>query len=282
MPANALCGLEKLSLKQQLFITIADLTVAVTLPPSDLMARLRQRYDLFLTPPTSPLVTIDCILTEGARFIDAEPNSTWISNVSLEGDMLYYESYRERGEMNLITRQAMIELAPSADIENFLRVIYAWLCLRHDSLLLHAAGVVKDGAGYVFFGPSGAGKSTTASLSAEVATILSDDIVIVRKREDGYYLCGVPFFGELSHFPPRNMSVPLKGIYRLQQDVWSHVEPLTIVLAIAELGASAPFIVQHSALSSDLLTTCYHLAQHVPVRELYFNRTPEFWKVIET
>jgi hypothetical protein len=267
---------------QQLFITIADLTVAVTLPPSDLLARLRQRYDLFLAPPSAkPLVTIECKLTEGARFIAAEPNTTWISNVSLEGNMLYYESYRERGEFNLVTGRATIELAPSADIENFLRVIYAWLCLQHDSLLLHAAGVVKDGQGYVFFGPSGAGKSTTASLSADVATILSDDIVIIRKRDDSYHLCGVPFFGELTQFPPCNMSVPLKGLYRLQQDVWSHVEPLTNVLAVAELGASAPFIVQHSALSSDLLTTCYRLAQSVPVRELYFNRTPAFWKIIE-
>lgn len=266
---------------QQLFITIADLTVAVRLPPSDLMERLRERYAIFLTPPTSSLVTIDCILTEGARFIEAEPNSTWISNVTIDDDTLHYESYRERGELNLITRQATIELAPTADIENFLRVVYAWLCLQHDSLLLHAAGVVKDGQGYVFFGPSGAGKSTTAGLSAEVATVLSDDIVIVRKKDGGYHLCGVPFFGELTDFPPRNMSVPLKAIYRLQQDVWSHVEPLATPLAVAELGASAPFIVQHSALSNDLLTTCYRLAKQVPVQELYFNRTPQFWKVIE-
>ncbi len=268
-------------MKETLTITIADLTVAVTLPPSDLMARLRQRYDLFLTSAQPPQVTIECILTEGARFIDAEPNSTWISNVALDGDILHYESYRERGELNLVTRRATIELAPTADIENFLRVVYAWLCLQHDSLLLHAAGVVKDGQGFVFFGPSGAGKSTTAGLSADVATILSDDIVIIRKKGETYHLCGVPFFGELTHFPPRNMSVPLKGIYRLQQDVWSHVEPLSTVLAVAELGASAPFIVQHSALGNELLTTCYRLAQHVPVRELYFNRTPEFWKVIE-
>lgn len=268
-------------MKETLTITIADLTVTVTLPPSDLLARLRERYDLFLSSPFSPLVAIECKLTDGVQFIEQEPNTTWVSNVSIDGDVLHYESYRVRGELNLTTRQATVELDPRSDIENFLRVIYAWLCLQHGSLLLHAAGVVKDGCGFVFFGPSGAGKSTTAGISAEVGTVLSDDIVIIRKRDDEYYLCGVPFFGSLNDFPPRNMSVPLKGIYRLQQDIWSHVEPLSMVKAVAELSASAPFIVQHSALSSDLLTTCYRLAQHVPVRELYFNRTPAFWKVIE-
>ena len=272
---------ENWSLKQPLVITIADLTVAVNVQPSDLRDRLCERYHLFISPTNEPAVTIDCTLEPGVQYIPQEKHTTWVSNVSIEGDVLHYESYREKGTLDLKTRQGQITLDPGSDIENFLRVVYAWLCLQHGSLLLHGAGVVKDGVGYVFFGPSGAGKSTTAGLAAETATVLSDDIVIVRRDGDAYRLCGVPFFGSLNDFPPHNMSVPLKGIYRLHQDVWHHVEPLSSAQAVAELSASAPFIVQHSSLGAELLATCFRLARKVPTRQLFFKRTPDFWKVIE-
>ena len=166
-------------------------------------------------------------------------------------------------------------------MENFLRTLYAWFCVKNDSILLHAAGVIRNGEGYVFFGPSGAGKTTTTYLAAKQGHILSDDLVIIRKHKGQYHLYGVPFKGELSDAPRSNKHAPLKGIFRLRQDDSHYLEPLSTTTAIAELVASAPFVVRELSLSPDLISVCTDLARSTTVQQLHFKRDDGFWEVID-
>lgn len=264
-------------------IDIAGFVTTLRTDDEAVAQRFRRRYGTFLSPQTEADVEVDIRIQVGAQFVVPEQGTTWVSNVSVEGNRLCYESYLVRAALDLTTRRATLTMAPNGEVENFLRTVYAWLCIENGSILLHAAGVIRDGLGYVFFGPSGAGKSTTALISAEIGhQVVSDDIIIIRKHEDGYYLHGVPFLGEMTDAPRQNASAPLAGIYRLRQDVRHGIRPMNPIMAIAELTASAPFVVQHKKLSVRVIDVCRHLNTAHPVQQLHFKRDPDFWQVIMT
>ncbi|MEW5985953.1 MAG: hypothetical protein AB1791_04910 [Chloroflexota bacterium] len=277
---------DHLAQSQSILIDIAGFVVALQADNSDVAQRIRQRYAEFLCRGEAitvrPHLTIALKSAPGALYIQPEPGP-WIIESNYQDNYLRYRSYLEQGEVDLAAGQGWLELNPTAEIENFLRVVYAWLCLHHGGLLLHAAGVVRDGYGYVFFGPSGAGKTTTSRLAAQQATVLSDDLVILRRHPTlgDYWLHGVPFRGEMTGEPRVNEQAPLKGIFRLRQDNRHYLEPLPRAAAVAELVAASPFVVRDLALSQELMVVCHRLAQSVSLQQLHFRRDDGFWKVID-
>jgi hypothetical protein len=261
-------------------INIADMVVAVATDEMMVASRIHERYREFLTTEGDPLVTITLKIVPDALFVAPKPGP-WVIETSYKGDCLVYESYLERAEIDLVAGRGLVEMAPNANIENLLRAIYAWLCLKHDALLLHAAGIVRCGLGYVFFGPSGAGKTTASLLAAETSDVVSDDLVVLRCNKRDCRLFGVPFKGEFSDAPRVNMQAPLRGMYRLRQDTSHFLEPLSHGMAVAELVASSPFVVRELSLSDTLIAMCDRLAKMVSVQDLHFRRDDEFWKVID-
>jgi hypothetical protein len=74
-------------------------------------------------------------------------------------------------------------------------------------VIVHACGIATGDRGILFVGESGAGKSTMARLWAQEkgVDILSDDRVIVRKREDHFWMYGTPWHGDAAFASPRGM-----------------------------------------------------------------------------
>jgi hypothetical protein len=180
---------------------------------------------------------------------------------------------RGRGELTL---------RPQGDPENFLRVWYAWRCLDEGALLLHASGAVRGGRGYVFFGPSGSGKTTTARLSLEAGcTVLSDDLVILKKQVGVWHACGVPFRGELPEAPRTNLAAPARGIFILVKHPEHGTTPAPFPEALARLAACVPFVMSRPLGAQAVTAICADLAGSVPVRYLRFRRDPGFWRVID-
>jgi hypothetical protein len=246
-----------------------------------MVERLRRRYATFLTPdPQRVDSRIDVRVRPGARYIEAEPGP-WVIESSYSQERLTFRSFTEQGEVDLRRGEGWLELHPSAHVENFLRVLFAWLCLQNNAILLHSAGVIRQGRGYVFFGPSGAGKTTTSYLAAQTADVVSDDLTIIRLEQGRCWLYGVPFKGELSDAPRANQHAPLFGLYRLRQDTTHYLEPLSSVRGVAELVAAAPFVVSELNLSQQLMALCQQIVATVPVQELHFSRDDGFWKVID-
>ena len=270
-----------MSATSPIYIDIAKFVVALQCPDVEMAARIRRRYHAFLaSSPQTAAATILLTVAPGARFVEIEPGS-WVINTATENGIVSFTSYLENGYFDTNNLQGELTLAPEAHVENYLRVVYAHLCLRHNSLLLHAAGVIRQGLGYVFFGPSGAGKTTTSRLAAASADVLSDDLVILREHEDGYHLYGVPFKGELSDAPRANQTAPLQAIFRLRQDRRHAVESLSRIIATAELAGAAPFVNGAPTLAGQLLAVCNHVAGAVPVQALHFRRDDGFWLVID-
>lgn len=265
--------------QHRILIKIATFVVALDTSDADVAQRLEQRYHDFLASNETPAISVTLKIVPGALYIEPQPGP-WVIESSYENDHLVYCSYQERGEVDLIGGEGYLEMAPEAPVDNFLRTVYAWLCVTNDALLLHSAGVIRDGLGYVFFGPSGAGKTTTSRLASRTAHVVSDDLVIIRCNENDCTLYGVPFKGELSEAPRANQQAPLKGLYRLRQDTSHYLEPIPHIKAVADLVAASPFIVREKHLSDQLMKVCSKIVQCVPIQQLHFKRDDGFWKVI--
>jgi hypothetical protein len=145
--------------------------------------------------------------------------------------------------------------------------------LRRDVAVVHGAGLILDGRGFVFFGPSGIGKTTTSRLGlARGGALLNDDRVALRPDGPGWRVCGTPWHGEEPRVSPD--SAPLRGVVRLRQGQENHLRRLDPLEGLSELLACAliPFF-QREAIEHavDLLG---RLQDSVPFWELTFRPEP--------
>ena len=169
-------------------------------------------------------------------------------------------------------------------LENCLRWVIADLALARGGFVLHAAGLVRNGSGYVFFGPSGAGKSTLAGMSAGMEAgcgILSDDLVLIRRKEDIFEVSSTPFAGTLPQSDKRPGVYPLIGLYRLKQAPHHALRPIEPpAVAVATVLACCPFVADPSARRNRLLPLVESCCKAVPVRELSFLKDHGFWDIL--
>lgn len=219
----------------------------------------------------------------GENFLPFRPGSLLV-RTNRHDVRIEFESYREKGWYDLIEKRGELILRPDGNPENYLRTIYAWRCLAHKALLVHASGVIRNGRGYVFFGPSGSGKTTTAKLSPD-AIILSDDLVILQREDvDGRLsvrVYGVPFRGEMIEAGRANASAPLAGLYTLVKDSQHRLAELDHIEAAARLTACVPFVMSQPENAQRVLALCEEITRFVRVKTLHFKRDTGFWKVID-
>ncbi len=133
--------------------------------------------------------------------------------------------------------------------ENFLRVLVAYRLLDLGGVVLHSAGVVRDGAAFLFLGRSGAGKTTVARLSqAQGAEVLSDDLNALcagggaGTAGAGCAVLKLPFTGDLGERRAVRPAVPLGALLRLVQDTADALVPLSRAETLACMLACAPFV----------------------------------------
>jgi hypothetical protein len=105
-----------------------------------------------------------------------------------------------------------------------------------NSVLLHSAGIIINGRGYLFVGNSEAGKSTTVTMlkNAEVngyvsrplsIEILCDDRNVVRRVNESWRVYGTWSHGEVEDVS--SASAPLVAVLFLQQDTCNKIVPMT-------------------------------------------------------
>src|SRR5207249_11128453 len=107
------------------------------------------------------------------------------------------------------------DISEEVSIESFWRILYSLALVEAHGLVVHAASLVKDGRAYLFSGRSGSGKTTVARLSAD-ATLLSDELSIVRMSGGSAVCFGTPFRGELA-LAGEARAAPLVGMYFLRR-----------------------------------------------------------------
>jgi hypothetical protein len=164
-------------------------------------------------------------------------------------------------------------------VESFLRIGYSFLAVDRGGLLLHSAGVLRNGRGYIFPGQSGTGKSTIASLATPTETVLSDEMVVVRKGGDGYLVYSTPFYGT-NPSAECNIAVPLQAAFLPIKDQAVYLKPARPAQALSKLLAGVLFFSQEPALNRRLMNIGADIVAHVPFNELHFRRDGSFWECI--
>ena len=256
-------------------LDIAGIAVALEIADADKRASVRERYREFIATDRKPQAVVRVEVRPGARFIPMK-QGPWVIETSYDQGHLKYRSHFDEGHVDLERGAGVLEMAPETDVENFLRVLYAHLCLRAGGLLLHAAGVVCDDDGFVFFGQSGSGKSTASRLSLD-KTILSDDLIILRIVDGKARVYGVPFRGDFPEAPRVNTSADLRGLFALVKASEHAVAPLAPPAALAQLLACMPFVIIDAAHAKRAVETCAQIIERVPVRALRFRLDSGFW-----
>jgi hypothetical protein len=127
-----------------------------------------------------------------------------------------FENSFMRGEVyNPIrnSKETVNELLPNPLEFPLSEVLMVCLLAQGRGLMIHACGIDDDGKGYLFAGNSTHGKSTMAKLWKNDATILNDDRIVIRHKENRFWIYGTPWHGEYTGVSPQG--VPVEKIFFL-------------------------------------------------------------------
>lgn len=152
----------------------------------------------------------------------------------------------------------------------------------YDACLIHSAGVVRDGLGYLFVGPSDAGKSTIASLSLD-ATVLNDEMNLVEFGSDSPRIVTSPFNGHFTDKSPGE--APLTAIILPDKGLEHRIEPVGSGFAAAAIATQvAPPVPLETGATAGTNTAMLDVASRlvglVPVKRLVFLPDAGFWPVV--
>jgi hypothetical protein len=147
---------------------------------------------------------------------------------------------------------ARCEANPFA-LDCLLRVLYATLLPHVGGMLIHGCGLRHAAIGVIFPGVSGAGKSTLARKAPDADDVLSDEIVAVRRMDDGWRVFGTPFWGDFARGGISMRSWPLRTVAFLNQAREVAMTPITSSDATLRLlGCFLAFTIDRACVERSL------------------------------
>ncbi len=257
-------------------LAIAGIHFRCHLPDPAWLEPLAQRYHLFLGAGPQPW-QIDLVVEEQVETaLFSSVIAGWVTHFTIQG---------HRGWIDLEQRRARVSTPSLARAPSALERVLSYACMHElpqtgQGLLLHAAGIVLDGQGHVFFGPSGAGKSTVARLAQGVGQVLCDEAVILRHSAAGIELLSTPFWGlgtRLEDVRFVQARAPLHCLYQLIQAPTFALEQLEPAPATMALLATEKVATERTAAAHAWLAAVAALLDRVPVYRLAFRPTADLW-----
>ncbi len=206
------------------------------------------------------------------------PYEANLVSVHSEGDRVIIERRDFKGYFDLNSFEGEVEVSSEISFDSFLRIIYSLILPNDHGLVIHASSLVRDGKSYVFPGKSGVGKSTIAGLSPD-ATLLTDEISIIREIGKSTIAYGTPFHGNLG-IPGENTCAPVLGLYFPVQDTENFLEELSSKSALERLLPNIVSFGQDHDLIRKIFHLAYELVTSLPCYDLHFLPEPSFWNCI--
>ncbi|MBN1354127.1 MAG: hypothetical protein JW994_05635 [Candidatus Omnitrophica bacterium] len=162
------------------------------------------------------------------------------------------------------------------------------LQIKHNFLLIHAAGIYYKKRGLIFPAPSSGGKSTISRLSKHKAKIISEDSVIIKKSGPVYLIYGLPLtkpiFKSVSYF---KKAVRLSKIYFPVKSGFVTTESLSKTKALMMSLREALHLIPHGfpwrqryALQKYAFRFLDKLLDRINFAELHFAKNRKFLKKI--
>jgi hypothetical protein len=263
-----------------LMLAIAGVRTEIATSDRGVADVIRDRYHGFLAAPDragGPTWRIE---------MDARPSALAVSDdVVVRSDQRADRFTVSRGDfagtVDLGERRGTVGVAAANEfaVDSFLRILYSLALVEAKGLIVHGASLVRRNRAFLFCGRSGAGKSTLARISA-AATLLSDELSIVRLSERGPVCHGTPFWGELAR-AGENRAAPLQALYFLHQGPRHRVEPVSPRVALERLLPTVLFFPREPRLTARVFDLAVELVETVPCADLWFRLDAGFWEVID-
>ncbi len=261
----------------ELGLALAGLRTVIATHDPDVAGIVRDRYKGFLSPGAP-----DWRIEIDGRPAGHRPSADDVV-VAREGDSARFRITRGdfAGVVDLDHRRGTVTFTnlDEFSIDSFVRVFYSLALLQPQGLIAHAASLIRGRHAYLFCGRSGSGKTTLARLSPE-ATLLSDELSIVRVGGEPARCYGTPFWGELARAGEDRVA-PLRGIYFLRHGRQHAVEAVTPRQALERLLPTVVYFARDPDLTARVLGIAAGLVEAVPCFDLAFRRDAGFWEVID-
>lgn len=265
---------------QEIVLNVGGAKVQITSSNTKILHALQERYILFLASGSMSGKPFSIHIQEPVETNPLPPenkipvfsaNSLKFSPPGWEG-VIYPD--KRTGWVRPASRYIIEEL------DYFLRVVIAVEAYETGGLLIHAAGIVRDGRAFVFLGPSGVGKTTVSRLSRQ-DIILNDDMILLMPDGERWIAHPTPFWNPTQVKPNAQASAPLFVFLRLKQDTKTFVEDTSPGYALGELIACIPVIASDPDRSRSIIARCGDILSCIPFQDLHFQKDDTFWKVIE-
>lgn len=256
-------------------LNLAHTACAFHLPASAIVPGLADRYRAFLNSEAAAELRII------VRFRASEPEQTEPPVSFRRGSRLTLDRHDVHATIDLAAGRGEATLWESPyTFDSFLRMLYAALLPWHGGFLVHAAVLLREGRAVLLPGLSGAGKSTLCRLSQGWAQVLTDELPIVLRQEQGYQAFGTPFWGNFLR-GEENGRAPLDRLYFLVKDSSTYLVPLAPSEALGRLLRCALFFNRDRGSTEELLGLCTHLVRTLPCAELHFTKDLSFQRVLD-
>jgi hypothetical protein len=270
-------------------IEIGELAIRIHSDDPAFLGLLEQRYAGFVRPApaassddsTAVRLELDVdIIDNAVGFGQQDEDRDEDLLVRREGRRWLVERGDFRAEWDPTSARGRVrQTANPYSIDAALRVLHTLLLAREGGFLVHAASVIRNGRAFLFAGLSGAGKTTIARLAPPDATLLTDEISYVRRRQERYDAFGTPFTGELARLG-ENLRAPLEAVYLLAQGKENNVEPVPPADASRALLRHVLFFARDAELPKLVFQAVADFVCRIPVRRLTFAPDARVWELI--
>jgi hypothetical protein len=256
-------------------IAIGGVPVRVNTTDPDFLEMLENRYAGFVGAEAHVEFDFDVDLTPPAL-----ANRDADVSVKHRSGRWFMERGDFRAEWEPATGKGWIrQSANPYSIDAVLRIVHTLVLAKQGGFLLHSASAIRKGKAFLFAGVSGAGKTTISRLAPADATLLTDEISYVRKRDEDYFAFGTPFTGELAKLG-ENTSAPLAGLYLLAQGPQNKIETVGAADAGRELLANMLFFAEDQEMVHWAFQAACDFVHRVPVYRLTFVPDARVWEMI--
>ena len=258
-----------------LVIEIGGVPIRVNAADEDFLQMLQDRYAGYVSSEANAEFEFD---------IDIGPPEGMEADapvrVSCNSGRWFFERGDFRAEWSPKSRRGVIrQTANPYSIDAVLRIVHTLVLVQQGGFLVHSASAIRNGRAFLFAGVSGAGKTTISRLAPPDATLLTDEISYVRRRDGGYIAHGTPFTGELARLG-ENTSAPVAALYLLVQGKENRIDPVGVAEAGRELLANMLFFAEDSEMVHRAFQSACDFVDCVPVRRLTFVPDARVWEMI--
>ena len=258
-----------------LIVEIGGMPVRVNTAEPDFLAMLEERYAGFISHSERAEIEFDVDLMSPGFGKDDAPvevtNQQGIWSFRRGDFVAQWQPAARRGRI----RQS----ANPYSIDAVLRIVHTLVLARQGGFLLHSASAIRNGEAFLFAGVSEAGKTTISRLAPPDATLLTDEISYVRRRDADYVAFGTPFTGELAKLG-ENVSAPIAALYLLAKGRENRIEPVAPGEAARSLLANLLFFAQDEELVQATFHAAFEFVSRVPVAKLTFFPDARVWELI--